>query len=175
MSDRDDKGHFLPAHTMPGPGRDTKYNPEMNQQVRKLALLGCTEQEIADVFDIGITTFERWKHEYPAFWGALNEGRIAADAEVAHSLYQRAMGEITFREISRKNGDEYEVVRLQSKMPADPGAAKLWLTNRQPEKWRDRTDAPPVAQPISRIELVVVHPSDKAKVIEGTINGYGGV
>jgi hypothetical protein len=24
-------------------------------------------------------------------------------------------------------------------VPPDPGAAKLWLTNRRPEEWRDKT------------------------------------
>lgn len=49
------------------------------------------------------------------------------------------MGEVVYAE-RRVKGDngEYEIVRLSQKVPADPGAAKLWLTNRQPAKWRDK-------------------------------------
>ncbi|MEM9969528.1 MAG: hypothetical protein AAF762_00295, partial [Pseudomonadota bacterium] len=36
-----------------------------------------------------------------------------------------------------KGDNGYELITLKSFQPGDPGAAKLWLCNRQPAKWRD--------------------------------------
>ena len=139
MADRDDAGRFQPGHNLPGPGRPSAYDPSMNDQARKLALLGLTDAEIAEFFGVAVSTFYLWKAENPAFSEAVNAGGVQADANVADSLYRRAMGEVVFteRRVKTKDGD-YEIVRLMQSVPADPGAAKLWLTNRQPKLWRDK-------------------------------------
>lgn len=139
MSDRDEAGRFLPGHDLAGPGRPSEYDPSMNEAARKLALLGLTDSEIAAFFGITETTINNWKNEFPAFLASLNAGKTIADAEVADSLYRRAMGEVVFTERRVKGKDgEYEVIRLMQSVPSDPGAAKLWLTNRQPTRWRDK-------------------------------------
>jgi hypothetical protein len=113
----------------------------MNDAARKLALLGLTDEEMANFFGIHVRTFHRWKEEYPAFCHSLNEGKTIADANVADSLYRRATGEVVFVEkrVRNKDGD-YEIVRLSQQVPADPGAAKLWLTNRRGQNWRESKD-----------------------------------
>jgi len=123
------------------PGRPSEYDPSMNEAARKLALLGLTDSEIAAFFGITETTINNWKNEFPAFLASLNAGKTIADAEVADSLYRRAMGEVVFteRRVKGENG-EYEVIRLMQSVPSDPGAAKLWLTNRQPRLWRDKQE-----------------------------------
>lgn len=139
MADRDKSGRFQDGHNLPGPGRPSLYDPSMNDQARKLALLGLTDPEIAEFFGVAHSTLSLWKEEYPAFSEALNAGKIQADADVADSLYRRAMGEVVFTEKRVKKDDgEYEIIRLMQSVPADPGAAKLWLTNRQPSRWRDK-------------------------------------
>ncbi|MCP4409350.1 MAG: hypothetical protein GY807_16675 [Gammaproteobacteria bacterium] len=113
----------------------------MNEQVRKLALLGCTDKQIADFFEIDESTINRWKKRHPAFCLSLREGKIVADAEVADSLYRRAKGETRAVEKAVKGPEGiYEIITVKQHVPADPGAAKLWLTNRQPEKWRDKRE-----------------------------------
>lgn len=138
---RDSKGRYLVGHDKAGPGRSSMYDPSMNEQARKLALLGLTDEEMAVFFGVTERTFNNWKSEFPAFFQSVNEGKVQADAEVAASLYRRAIGEVTFveRRVKTKDGD-YEIVRLSQSVPADPGAAKLWLTNRQPGKWREKTE-----------------------------------
>lgn len=139
MADRDDGGRFQPGHNLPGPGRPSEYDPAMNDQARKLALLGLTDAEIAEFFGVAVSTFYLWKERHPAFSEAVNAGGVQADAEVAASLYRRAMGEVVYVERRVKNDDgQHEIIRLSQRVPADPGAAKLWLTNRQPTKWRDK-------------------------------------
>lgn len=138
--ERDKAGRFLVGHDSAGPGRDSLYDPSMNEQARKLALLGITDKEIAEFFGVTDRTLNNWKNEYPAFFQSLNAGKIQADAEVADSLYRRAVGEVVFVEKRVKNSEgEYEVIRLSQQVPADPGAAKLWLTNRQGRLWREKS------------------------------------
>lgn len=139
MTDRDEAGRFQDGHNLPGPGRPSLYDTSMNDQARKLALLGLTDAEVAEFFGVDERTLNRWKDEYPAFCQSLNDGKVKADADVADSLYRRAMGEVVFTERRVKTADGgYEIVRLMQSVPADPGAAKLWLTNRQPTRWRDK-------------------------------------
>ena len=54
------------------------------------------------------------------------------DAAVTAALYRRAVGGVTWSEKLDKFG---EVHKLQSDMPPDIAAAKLWLQARQPDKW----------------------------------------
>lgn len=141
MENRDSAGRFLPAHAEPGPGRDSLYDPSMNDQARKLALLGMTDAEIATFFGVTEATLNNWKNEFPAFFESLNSGKVVADAEVADSLYRKAKGEVVYYEKVVKNSDGgYEVITLKQNVQGDAGAAKLWLTNRQSARWRDKHD-----------------------------------
>lgn len=138
---RDSEGRFLVGHTQPGPGRDSAYDPSMNEMARKLALLGLTDEEMADFFGVTERTLNNWKTNYPAFFQSLMAGKTIADAQVADSLYRRATGEVVFIEKRVKTDDgKYEIVRLSQQVPADPGAAKLWLTNRRGQNWRDKQE-----------------------------------
>lgn len=140
MGDRDEQGRFLEGHASGGPGRSSLYEPAMNDQARKLALLGLTDIEIAEFFGVTERTINNWKDEYPAFFQSLNAGKIQADAEVADSLYRRAVGEVIVVERREKTSSgEFETIRLSQQIPADPGAAKLWLTNRQGRLWREKS------------------------------------
>lgn len=126
---------------IPGPGRDSKYDASMNEQARKLALLGCTDEEVASFFGVCKKTINNWKNEYPAFLHSLNEGKVRADANVADSLFRRATGEVLHFEKAVKGEDgKYEIMTLKQHVQGDAGAAKLWLTNRQPDKWRDKKE-----------------------------------
>lgn len=138
---RDEKGHFLPAHNIPGPGRESLYDPSMNDQARKLALLGLTDQEIADFFGVTETTLNNWKNENPAFFESINEGKLPADAEVAQSLYKRATGEHVEVEKVVKGADgSHETITVKQYVPGEVQAQRLWLMNRRSKSWRDKID-----------------------------------
>ncbi|MRX31907.1 hypothetical protein [Aminobacter sp. MDW-2] len=140
MSDRDESGRFLPEHSIPGPGRDSLYDPEMNDQVRKLALLGLTDEEMAEFFGVSRQTFDNWKSEFPAFFASVCEGKIVADANVADSLYKRATGEHVEIEKAYRNKTtgEVDIIKIKTFIPGDAGAALNWLKNRKGDKWRDK-------------------------------------
>ena len=84
-------------------GRPTDYLPEYCTQVKKLCLLGATDKEIADFFEVTETTINNWKIDHPEFFESIKAGKITADSEVAGSLFKRAMGfeydEVTFEKI----------------------------------------------------------------------------
>lgn len=138
-----------PGKLKPLPGRPTKYDPLYAERVFKLCLLGATEQEIAEVFGTTRQTIDAWKKAHPAFLDAITRGKIDADAEVARSLYHRALGySHPAVRILQYDGVPIEVPYTEH-YPPDTNAAGLWLRNRQPAKWRDKPtpdgegDAPP--------------------------------
>jgi hypothetical protein len=134
-------------------GRPTKYKREFAEQAFKLCLLGATDNQLADYFQIDEATVNRWKTDHEEFCKSLRRGKIEADANVAEGLYKRAIGfqydEITFEKVDGKialekieNGDikandAYKKKVVTKMVVPDPGAAKLWLTNRQKELWRE--------------------------------------
>lgn len=119
-------------------GRPTSYKKEYNEQVRKLCLLGATDIEIADFFEVSLTTINNWKHDYPTFFESIKKGKGIADAEIAHSLYNRAKG-IKCKEVRTKNDGSKETVERE--LPPDPVSMIFWLKNRQKEKWRDKHES----------------------------------
>lgn len=127
---------------VPGPGRDSLYDPAMNDTARKLALLGLTNEEMAEFFGIGITTFYRWQNENSAFRESVNDGKVIADANVADSLYKRATGEHVEIEKVVKNREtgEHTVIKVKTYIPGESGAALNWLKNRRRQSWQDKVD-----------------------------------
>lgn len=143
MADRDTQGRYLPAHGLPGPGRTPIYDPAMNAMARKLALLGQTDEEMADFFGVDPATIYRWQHDHPAFCEAIKNGKIIADAEVAASLYRRAVGEnVKVERIVRGPEGKHEVITLTQRIPGDVSAAKHWLGNRQRGRWTNADNTP---------------------------------
>ncbi|ROI03041.1 terminase [Chryseobacterium sp. G0240] len=121
-------------------GAPTKYNPEYNDQVYKICLLGATDKDLADFFNVAESTINNWKKEYPEFLESIKRGKQIADANVADRLYQRALGfEHDSEEIKVIEGD-IERVPVRKVYPPDPTSAIFWLKNRQPEKWRDKQE-----------------------------------
>lgn len=119
-------------------GRPSKYNPDFNFQVEKLAKLGATDKEIADFFDVAESTINLWKNEYPEFSESIKKGKIEADANVAHSLYHRAIGysheDVDIRVVDK----EIVETTLTKYYPPDSTAGIFWLKNRRPKEWRDK-------------------------------------
>ncbi|MEA1848965.1 terminase [Chryseobacterium sp. MHB01] len=121
-------------------GAPSKYKEEYNEQVYKLCLLGSTDKDIADFFEVTETTINNWKIEFPLFFESIKKGKQVADANVADRLYQRALGfEHDSEEIKIVGGD-IERVPVKKIYPPDPTSAIFWLKNRQPTRWRDKQE-----------------------------------
>lgn len=126
---------------MPG-GRPTKYRAEFNEQAYKLCLLGATDVEMADFFQVDEDTINEWKKRHPEFSESITRGKRAADANVAERLYQRALGysHEAVKIFMPAQWHEPVYAPYTEHYPPDTQAASLWLRNRQPGKWRDRVE-----------------------------------
>lgn len=119
-------------------GRPTKYRIEYNEQAYKLCLLGHTDEELADFFEVHVSTIHQWKLDYPDFSDSIKKGKEIADAEVSKSLYHRALGySHPDVDIKAVNGEIVETPVMKH-YPPDATSAIFWLKNRQPKKWRDK-------------------------------------
>lgn len=121
-------------------GRPTNYKVEYNEQVYKLCLLGSTDKDIADFFNVDERTINRWKDDYKEFCQSIKKGKEYADANVANKLYNRALGyEHEEDKIFNDQGVPLIVPTIKH-YPPDTTAAIFWLKNRQPAKWRDKQE-----------------------------------
>lgn len=129
---------------MPDVGRPTKYTVEMAEQAYKLCLLGFTNEELAEFFDVALDTIHAWRRTRPEFSYALREGRDIADAKVAKSLFKRACGyDAPDLHITTWGGDVIKTPIIKH-YPPEPGAASHWLAVRRRNKgtttWQKREE-----------------------------------
>lgn len=123
-----------------GGGRPTRYKSEYADMAYKIALLGCTDEELGEVFGVSEQTINNWKSRHKEFSLALTRGKMLADAEVAEKLFHRAKGySHEAVKIFNQQGEEM-IVPYTEHYPPDTQAASLWLRNRQPAKWRDKQE-----------------------------------
>lgn len=121
-------------------GRPTLYKPEYAEQAFKLCLLGATDKDLANFFDVEESTINNWKSSHSEFVESIKKGKDEADANVAKSLYNRALGySHPDLDIRVANGEIVETPIIKH-YPPDATSAIFWLKNRQREKWRDKVE-----------------------------------
>ena len=132
-------------------GRPTKYKEEYNEQAYKLCLLGSTDKELANFFEVAESTINLWKLEHEGFSESIKRGKSLADANVAERLYKRAMGyEHKEDKIFNNNGEPLIVPTIKHVQP-DTTAAIFWLKNRQPARWRDKQEVDVTVSPLNEL------------------------
>lgn len=122
-------------------GRPPKFKAEMVQQAARLcSMMAATDRELAEFFDVGLSTFYAWKIKYPALAEACRAAKSVANDRVRHSLYERAMGyeyeDTDIRVINKK----IVKTKVMRKMPPCATSMIFWLKNREPDKWRDKQE-----------------------------------
>ena len=129
-------------------GRPTKYLPQYNTQAYKFCLLGATDKQLADFFEVDVSTITEWKLKYPRFSASIKRGKEKADSEIAKSLFHRAKGyshrEDDIKAVSRGSGEGSVIVITPTikHYPPDTMACIYWLNNRRKKEgdWRHRVD-----------------------------------
>jgi transcriptional regulator with XRE-family HTH domain len=118
------------------------FKKEFVRQVYAIALLGGKEEEIADILGVSVRTVNYWKSKSSEFLHALKSGKIGADANVADSLYQRALGysHKAVKIFADPKTGKKVIVPFTERFPPDTTACIFWLKNRQRELWRDKFD-----------------------------------
>jgi len=126
-------------------GRPTKYQEEYNEQARKLCLLGATDKDLADFFNVNADTIYEWKKVHEKFSESISQGKIIADMEVADALYKGTKDRIVVEQQAFKikvgqYEEQIEVVDVEKVIPADFRNQQFWLKNRSPKNWRDKQE-----------------------------------
>ena len=139
--------------------RPTKYKPEYAEQAAKLCLLGATDAQLADFFEVSVSTINLWKVQHPEFSESISVPKEMANARVEQSLYRRAMGyehdEVDIRVV----GGEVVQTQIRKYYPPDATAMIFWLKNRKPDDWRDKTEQQLSGQiAIDKITRTIVKP-----------------
>lgn len=148
-------------------GRPTSYKPEYDEQARKMCLLGATDTQLADFFEVAESSIHLWKQAHPSFSESIRAGKDIADAEIAASLFHRAKGyshpEDDIRTVSAgaNMGSEIVITPTIKHYPPDTAAAIHWLNNRQKANWRSKTEVDLNAEVVTLTE-----DQRKARVLE---------
>jgi DNA-binding XRE family transcriptional regulator len=124
----------------PGGGRKSGYEKKYADMAYKIALLGATDKDLAEIFEVSEQTINTWKKKHKEFSLSLKKGKDMADAEVADKLFKRATGyshpDVDIKVIRNK----IVPTKLVKHYPPDTTAAIFWLKNRQKDKWRDKVE-----------------------------------
>lgn len=112
---------------------------------------GFTNEELARVFDVSVSTVNQWMWQKEEFKKAVRRGRDEFDTEnVEQALKKRALG-FSYDEISVKktkitgkmaDGTEVlipavETTTTHKTIAPDPRSIMYWLQNRQPDRWKN--------------------------------------
>jgi hypothetical protein len=121
-------------------GPAPSYKPDFCPIAYKFCLLGATNEDLARLFEVSLSTIGNWLARYPAFRKAVQDGREVADADVALSLLQKAKG-FTHPDVKilQVDGAPQEVP-YNRYFPPDTQAATFWLRNRRHKQWRERIE-----------------------------------
>lgn len=123
-------------------GRPSQYDPRFVEEASKLCLLGATDIEIADFFNVTVRTIYRWQQEHEDFCHALKVAKTEADERVERSLYSRATG-YSYEAVKifmPANASKPVYAPYREHVPPDTTSMIFWLKNRQRDKWRDKQD-----------------------------------
>lgn len=139
-------------------GRPSAYRPEYAEHAFKLCLLGASDADLADFFEVQESTVNNWKRSQPEFLESLKRGKREADSRIAGSLYHRALGyehDAVKIVADAKTGAEKQVPYIE-RYPPDTAAAIFWLKNRRPDLWREKQEVTVVSADVTaRIERQV--------------------
>lgn len=132
-----------------------KFQLYMLPIIHKLALMGATEKDFAEAFNISTTEWYHWRKAYPEVNKTVLEGKKIADANVAHAMYQVSLGyehpeEVVFsKKVKRYNQfgkleeetTEPEIVTIKKRYAPNGKTGMTWLARRNPEMWDSKKQA----------------------------------
>ena len=130
--------------------------PEKLEELKRLAA-ECTMSELTRAVGVTMKTLNGWRSKYPEIRRAIDEGQtepLHIEA-VENSLYERARGfrasvkkafKIRYNDYDPETGkligshEEVELFDEEEYYPPDVGAIKFYLTNRAPERWKNKVE-----------------------------------
>jgi len=128
------------------PGAPLKYKPEYVEQFKKMAMLGLTNVQMADIIGVTEKTIIQWQKDYPKLGKSIKEGKEFSDENVVASMYRKATGYT--RNVKKPmvisdgklHGSHVEIVEYEEEVISSDTAGIFWLCNRQPDKWKRKIE-----------------------------------
>lgn len=121
-------------------GPASGYKPDFCNLARKFCILGATNENLAEFFEVSVNTIGNWLVQFPDFKQAVTRGRAVADADVAESLHGRATGYDREAEKIIQTPDGPRRMTYTRHYQADTAACIFWLGNRRRDLWRDKIE-----------------------------------
>lgn len=121
-------------------GRPTDWNKKFPGIAFYFALLGLSDERIAQAMDISIDTFWEWKNKKPGFSEALIDGRENVDGLVVNAMFKRAIGfKYPAVKILTNKDDPTQPIyaKYEEYVPPDVNAGKYWLSVRRGKMRKD--------------------------------------
>lgn len=148
-------------------GRKTEYSPTYCNVVEQACAIGAKIEDLSKILDVTQPTISKWMRDNYDFFLAVKAGRDRFDTEhVESALLSRAHGydkEITEDKIT-KDGDTIACTKTIHVAP-DVGAAIFWLCNRQPQRWKQISQA--------KFQQMNLYTGDQPAGTNGKGNGNG--
>lgn len=158
-----------------GRGRPSAFKHEYIELARRLGMLRTyTNEELAGVFGVGITTFKKWMHDSPDFAAAIARAKDFVDAQVVNELFRRAIG-YDYEETQTHSGTEKgkKVSRttvMKKHLAGDVTAQSLWLRNRQPQHWKAQPIATDIDDATPAPTHITIGVVDASKPKDGSVD-----
>jgi hypothetical protein len=121
-------------------GPASGFKSDFCKLARKFCILGATNEQLAELFEVSVSTIGAWLVQFPDFKEAVRQGRAVADAEVAESLFGRATGHDRKIEKIVATPEGPQVMSYTRHYEADTAACIFWLRNRRRDQWRERIE-----------------------------------
>jgi hypothetical protein len=122
-------------------GRPTKFRKEYIKIAYQLCRLhGYTDEKLADVLDVDLSSLKRWKEAHPEFRTEVQRGKDEFDSEqVESALLKRAKGFVRKRVTKRTymigNRQRVETTETMEEVAGSVDAERFWLRKRNPARW----------------------------------------
>ena len=117
-------------------GRPSKYKSEYAEIAQKLcARLGFTDEQLADWFEVTLSTIHQWRLNHQEFSDACRAGKAETDDFVERATVKHIEGYyVTVEEMDRHGN----VKKMRKWVPGNAHAGMKWLSSRRPEVYREQ-------------------------------------
>ena len=147
----------VPAPKRKG-GRPSKYRTRVKprlSEIEKETARGATRDEIAKLCGVACSTLREHAHQFPALSAALRGGDAAACDIIEAALFKRAVGYSHPAVKILQSGGKVIREEYTEHYPPDTPAAVFFLSNRAPDRYKQRIECSPEDNKPWPVEIVL--------------------